>query len=76
LGPWTSNFLEIPFGNIVQQNDDSDHYGAESLRGSFKLARELCESLFCCNDFQKSFGGDERSWGLGLLTSWKFLLEI
>jgi len=74
--PWTLRFLVFPFGNRVQQNNDSHVNGAGKLGESSRLARELCESLFCCNDFQKSFGGDERSWGLGLLTSWKFLLEI
>jgi hypothetical protein len=76
LGPWTSYFLEFPFGNRVQQNNDSDVNGAEKARGSLRLAREQCESLFCCTDFQNSFGGGKRSWALGLLTSWNFLLVI
>jgi hypothetical protein len=37
-GPWTSNFLVFPFGNRVQQNNDSHVNGAESLRRSFKMA--------------------------------------
>jgi len=74
--PWTSNFLVFPFGNRVQQNNDSDHNGARKLRGSFGLAREQCESLFCCIDFPNRFDGDGRSWAIGLLTSWIFHLEI
>ena len=62
MDPWTSNFLDFPFRNRVQQNNDSHHYGARKLRGSFALAREQCESLFCCSDFQNRFGGHGRSW--------------
>jgi len=59
--PWTSNFLVFPFGNRVQQNNDSHVNGAEKLRGSARLAREHCESLFCCSDFQNSFEEGKRS---------------
>ena len=76
MGPWTSYFLEFPFGNRVQQNNDSDVNGAEKLGGSLRLAREQCESLFCCINFQNSFGEVKRSWALGLRGSWIFLLEI
>ena len=48
----------------MQQNDDSDVNGAESLRGSLRLAREQYESLFCCCDFPNRFGGHGRSWDL------------
>jgi len=64
--PWTSYFLVFPFRNRVQQNNDSDVNGAGKIRGSPRLAREQCESLFCCSDFQKSFGTPKRSWALGL----------
>jgi hypothetical protein len=46
----------------VQQNNDSDHYGARNLGGSSHLAREQSESLFCCIDFQNRFEGHGRSW--------------
>jgi len=45
----------------VQQNNDSYVNGARKLGGSSRLAREQCESLFCCIDFQIRFGGDGRS---------------
>ena len=65
-GPWTLRFLVFPFRKRVQQNNDSDVNGARKLRGSFGLAREQCESFFCCSDFQNSFGGGKRSWSLGI----------
>ena len=46
----------------MQQNNDSHVNGAERVRRSFKMAREQCESLFCCIDFQNRFVGDGRSW--------------
>jgi hypothetical protein len=58
---WTSNFLVFLFGNRVQQNNDSHHYGAETHRGSLRLAREQCESLFCCSDLPNRFGEDGMS---------------
>jgi len=29
----------------VQQNNDSDHYGAEKIGESFKIARRRCDGL-------------------------------
>ena len=56
----------------MQQNNDSDVNGAGKIRGirplhgkirgSFALAREQCESLFCCSDLQNRFERDRRSW--------------
>jgi hypothetical protein len=62
LEPWNLLDLGFRFGNRVQQNNDSDVNGAEKLRGSARLAREQCESLFCCSDFQNSFEEGNRSW--------------
>ena len=62
MEPWNLLDLGFRFGNRVQQNNDSHVNGAEKLGGSVRLAREQCESLFCCIDFQNRFGGDGRSW--------------
>jgi len=64
LDPWTSNFLGFRFGNRVQQNNDSHVNGAEKLGGSVRLAREQCESLFCCIGFPNRFEKDNRSWDI------------
>jgi len=58
MDPWTLSFSVFPFGNRVQQNNDSHVNGAGNVIGSFKIAQEQCESLFCCIDFQNRFEGD------------------
>jgi hypothetical protein len=65
--PWTSYFSDFPFRNRVQQNNDSHVNGAERVIGYLIMAREQCESLFCCSDFQIRFGGDGRSLDLWTL---------
>ena len=58
---WTRRFSGFPFGNRVQQNNDSHVNGARKIRGSLTVAREQCESLFCCMGFPNRFEGHGRS---------------
>jgi hypothetical protein len=64
----------------VQQNNDSDHYGARKLGGSSHLAREQCEDSVNHSFVALIFRIDLKGMGglgtLGLLTSRFFLLEI